>query len=433
MVSLFPRYSAKKLDQVMQHMRVCLVVGPRRSGKTTLVTSYSRANEREGSDREYFSLDDPATLSLARSDPEGFIESLPPYVTIDEVQNAIDIILPIKMSVDADQRPGRFLLTGSANVMLLPRLADSLAGRMSITNLLPLAQAEIERRTDSNLIDEVFDPKFKPQIRTIGEPRNDTLARVLTGGYPEAVSRSNNLSEMSQWFDSYTDSILRRDIRDIVSVEKVFDMDRLLRLLASRNTGLINYADLSRSLGLAQTTIKRYFYLLELVFLVRRVPAWHKNIGVRSIKSPKVYFTDTGLWANLIDAGAGKVMGDTSLTGSAFENFVGIEIAKLAEASRTRPTLYHWRSKQSHKVDIVLESGGGTVIAVEAKASASVDASDLKGIKKLRDGIKGNFLRGMVIYTGKNILPLESDIWAIPVTALWKGAFKPSPQADGAS
>ncbi len=420
MAHLYPRYAAKELIDLLRHMRVGLLLGPRRSGKTTLVTSYSGTDEGDDAVREYFTLDDSSTLSLARSDPQGFIESLPPFVTIDEVQNAIDIILPIKMSVDDDQRPGRFLLTGSANVLLFPRLADSLAGRMAITNLLPLAQAEIEKRINSNLVDEIFDPEFNPQIRTIGEPRNDTLKRIVTGGYPEAVDRSNEVQEMAQWFNSYTDSVLRGDIRDIVSVEKVLDMDRLLRLLASRNTGLINYADLSRSLGLAQTTVKRYFYLLELVFLVRRVPAWHRNIGTRAIKSPKVYFIDTGLWANLIDIDLEKLKGDGSLMGPAFENFVGMEIFKLAEASRVRPALYHWRSKQANEVDIVLESAGGAVIAVETKASSSVDAQDLKGIKRLRDELKDSFLRGIVIYTGKNILPLEHDIWAIPVTALWK-------------
>ena len=269
--------------------RVVLVAGPRQAGKTTLVRQFAEGRRR------YVTLDEPGVLAAARSDPTGFIRGLPDAI-IDEIQRAPELMLAIKMAVDEDPRPGRYLLTGSANVMALPTVGDSLAGRIEIVRLLPFAQCELEGRPNS-LIDRLFDAEdvlsgVPAGLEVVDEA---LVARVLAGGYPEAITRSS--ARRSQWYEDYLDLLLDRDVRDIASLDQLEAMPGLVGLLAEQTGQLANVSNMASALRLSRPTVDRYIEVLERLFLVKQVPSWHSNRLSRLIKTPKIHFLDSGLLA----------------------------------------------------------------------------------------------------------------------------------------
>lgn len=388
---------------------VVLVHGPRQAGKSTL----ARAAAEEVGGFRHLNLDDLAPRNLALEDPTFFIESLTGPTLIDEVQRAPGIFLAIKSAVDRDRRPGRFLLTGSSNVLALPKLADSLAGRMAIVDLLPFSQAEVEG-TPSTLLDRLFDGD---PLDFQGDP-SDLPERVARGGFPEASTRS--ASRRSAWFDSYVRTLLDRDVRDLANIEGLTQLPRLLKLLASRSGDALNVSGLSRDTGIPNTSLHRYLDLLKAVFLVHHVPVWSDNHGARLTKTPKAFLVDSGLLCYLQNWDERALRADSDRLELATQSFVALEMQKLASVHELRPTLHHLRTVKQLEVDFVLEGRGGDVVGIEVKATPSLRPEDANGLKFLRELAGDRFRKGVVLYPGKETVPLARDIWGLPIDALWR-------------
>jgi predicted AAA+ superfamily ATPase len=331
-----------------------------------------------------------------------------------------DIFVAIKAAIDRDRRPGRFLLTGSANVLVVPKLAESLVGRVEIHTLWPFSQDEIDR-APARFVDAVFDDKLPP-CAPAGETREALLRRVLQGGYPQVVSRTTDVRRRA-WFEAYVAAILQRDVRDMANIDSLALMPRLLRLLASRTGQLLNYSDVARGVGLAQTTLKRYMALLEGTFLVRTLAPWYRNIGKRFVKSPKILFCDTGLGASLLGMDDRRLAAEPIHAGPLLENFVAMELLKQAGWSTVRPALYHYRTHAQREVDVVLEDTAGRVVGIEIKCSGSVDASAFAGLRDLAESAGGQFQRGVVLYLGDTPVAFGNNMHALPLETLWKMGF----------
>lgn len=382
-----------------------LLQGARQTGKSTLARSADPA-------AEYLTLDDADVLASATADPQGFIRSRKGPAVLDEVQRLPELFRAIKLEVDRDRRPGRFLLTGSANVMLVPRASESLAGRMEILTLFPLSQGELAG-TREQFIDAAFGPAPLPSGSA-----TDLAPPILAGGYPE-VATALKPERRGPWFTSYISAVLQRDIRDMAAIEDVTALPRLLALLASRTAGLLNYADLARSLAIPQTTLKRYFALLEASFLVHVLQPWWTNKGLRLAKAPKVYLNDTGLACHLMGVTAENFLAPQTPYGALLENFVAVELMKQSSWSRVQPALHHFRTHSGQEVDLVLESRDGRLVGIEVKATRSVSPADFRGLATLKEAAGKRFHRGIILYGGEHTLPFGDNLVAAPHSALW--------------
>jgi hypothetical protein len=390
---------------------VVLLNGARQVGKSTLVEWLAS----HGHSAHYLSLDDAVILSAIHDNPEGFLAGYDEPLIIDEIQRAPELFLALKAAVDKKRRAGRFLLTGSANVLLLPKLSESLAGRVEILSLYPFSQNEIAG-TSGSFIDDVFAEKLPALKKEL--PKNHIIDMILKGGYPEALQRKDAVRR-DAWFSSYVTTILQRDVRDLTHIEGLTALPRLLSLLASRSGSLLNFAELSKSSGIPQTTLKRYMTLLETTFLVRLIPPWSKNLSKRLIKTPKLYLTDTGLMLYLLGADDQRLKSDGEIMGKAVESFIMNELLKLISWSRTQPKLYHFRTQAGQEIDFLLERRDGSVVCIEVKSSQKVDASSFKTMKALAGELKNKFVRGIVLYAGSEVIPFDKNIAAVPLQALW--------------
>jgi len=391
---------------------VVLLHGARQTGKTTLVRAIAE-NEHPA---RYLTFDDPAVLGAAQSDPQGFIERIDDPVVLDGVQRVPELALAIKLSVDRRREPGRFLLTGSANVLQVPNLSDSLAGRMEIQSLWPFSQGEI-----GGVREPFVDAMFAKRLPKLSEKVNGPalIDRLLVGGYPE-VQKSRSAARRRQWFASYINTILQRDVRDLANIEGLALMPRLLALLATRAGALLNFADVARSIQIPQTTLKRYLALLETTFLVQLLLPWYSNLGLRIVKSPKLYISDSGLLVHLLNTDRERLGSDPSQLGRVLENFVVTELRKQMSWSKVFAKMYHYRTRTGSEVDIVLEGAGARIVGIEIKASATISAGDFKGLKALAEAVGDRFHRGVLLYTGKEALPFGKQMHALPVSALWR-------------
>lgn len=418
---MIQRHLISAILAALKDTPVILLIGARQSGKSTLATWV--ATEKHPA--RYLTLDNASVLTSAQADPAGFVAGLEGPVVLDEVQRVPELFRAIKASVDRDRRPGRFLLTGSANVLLLPRLSESLAGRMEILTLWPLSQGEIEGVTEG-FIDAVFGQRL-PALAGEAEDWPGLLKRMLRGGFPELLARGTT-DRRRAWFGSYVTTILDRDVRDISEIEGLTAMPPLLTLLATRSTALLNYADLSRGLGMPQSTLKRYMALLEMTFLVQTVRAWHSNLGKRLLKTPKVVLIDSGLMAHLLGLSRERLMERRDLAGPLVESFVLMELKKQAAWSERQPQVLHFRTQTGQEVDVVLEDARGAVVGVEVKASATIKMEDFKGLRALSQIAGKRFHRGIVLYDGAESLPFGPGLHAMPISALWRlGAEKAAP------
>lgn len=413
---MLARHATHRLRTALADRPVVLLHGARQTGKTTLVRAVA---EELGA--RYVTLDDLTMLAAARADAAGFLAGFTQPLVLDEVQRAPELLLAIKAAVDRQRTPGRFLLTGSANVLLLPRVAESLAGRMEIVNLWPFSQGEIEGAIEG-FIDAVFADEPPVLGRSASSAR--LTDRVVRGGYPEAFP-IESAERRHAWFDGYVTTILQRDVRDLARIEGLTELPRLLSVLASRPMAQLNFADLSRGTGLPQTTLKRYFALLETVFLVRLLPPWYANIGKRLVKTPKVLLADTGLAAHLMGIDETRMAQDRALLGGLLESFVTMELVKQAGWSVDPPALYHFRTHEGDEVDLVLERRGGALVGIEVKSAATVTAADFKGLRALAEVAGRRLRRGIVLYTGAEVVPFGARFLALPVEALWRWRGQP--------
>lgn len=387
---------------------VVLLAGPRQAGKTTLVRQMSGAGMR------YLTLDDELTLMSARDDPVGMIRSLDRAV-IDEIQRAPQLLLAIKKSVDEDRRPGRFLLTGSANLMAVPKVADSLAGRMETLLLLPLSQGEIEGQT-ANWLDRVFAGQI-PTPKTLANG-NNLVEKVLKGGYPEVITRAT-APRRNTWARQYIDAIIQRDVRDISGIEKLDQLPRFLRALAQTAGQMCNYTQLGGQVGLDSKTTSKYISVFEQMYLLKRVDVWARNRLNRVVKTPKLQFLDSGLLATLLELTSDEVQQNRTRFGNVLETFVFSELLKATTTAENEYALMYYRDADKVEVDVVIENAVGQLVGVEVKATATVKESDLRGLRKLSTLAGVKFKMGVLLYDGDETMPLGNDIWAAPISSLW--------------
>ena len=405
---IYDRFTSSKVAVALTDTPVVMLIGPRQCGKTTLVRQFL------DDPREYITLDDDTVLEAARHDPTGFVRGLD-RVTIDEVQRAPEILRAIKMSVDGDRRPGRFLLTGSANVLSLPQVSESLAGRMEIVSLMPLSRSEIDNKS-AVFLEAAFAGKLvKPNRPMIAD---ELLQTVLVGGYPEMLRRENPRRRQA-WARDYIRAIVERDVRDIAEIEKLDQLPKLLQVLAHHSGQLTNFTQIGGQLGIDDKTTRKYVGILEQLFLVHRLSPWFRNQLKRLIKTPKLHFIDSGLLAVLLGVTAEQVAKDRSCFGALLETYVFAEILKQTAWSDQRYALHHYRDKDQDEVDIVVENEQGALVGVEVKASATVHSSDFKGLRKLLEICGDELKLGVVLYDGPNIVPFGDRLFAAPISCLW--------------
>lgn len=406
--TFFPRFSAEQVTIALRDTPVVMVIGPRQCGKTTLVRQFITG------DRTYTTLDDDTALNAARNDPTAFVRGLDRAV-IDEVQRIPELLRAIKRSVDADRRPGRFLLTGSADVLTLPQVSESLAGRMEIATLLPLSRAEILSRKPT-FLEKAFTGKVSPMAEVmIG---NDLVQTVVTGGYPEMLRRRDPQRRQA-WARDYVKALIHRDVRDIAEVEKLQQIPTLLRVLAHHSGQLANFSQIGSQIGLDDKTTRKYITVLEQLFLVRRVEPWFRNQLKRLVKTPKLHFLDSGLLSEMLGTRSERIARDRSAFGQVLETFVFTEIMKQITWLSNTCNLYHYRDKDQDEVDILVENDEGAIVGVEVKAGATVHASDFRGLRKLAEACGENFRLGVVLYDEKNIVPFGDRFFAAPLSCLW--------------
>jgi predicted AAA+ superfamily ATPase len=407
---LVPRLVLPRLLQALADSPVVLLQGPRQSGKTTLARTL--AQERG---YEYLTLDDDVVRAAAQADPVRFVDDMPERAVIDEVQRAPELFTALKRSVDQDRRPGRLLLTGSANLLLTPGLADSLAGRMEAVPLYPLAQAELESSA----------PRFLERLLTAGFrlTRSERLGmrlaeRVVAGGYPAALARAPGTRRRA-WYRDYVSALTRRDVLDIARVTSTEALARLMQVAASHTASMLNVSELAAPFQLSRPTIDTYLSLLRQLFLVDELPAWHSNRLKRLVKTPKLHVTDTGLAAALTNVSAEAVYRDRRLFGALLETFVYTELAKQASWRDDDLRLFHLRDRDGVEVDVVVEAHDGVVAGVEVKAAATVGEEDLRGLRRLRDNLGERFACGVLLHDGDSVLPFGDRLFAMPVAQLW--------------
>lgn len=420
MIAMIHRHLSEGLLKALADTPVVFLAGARQTGKSTLAQHLANGPHPA----RYLSLDDVAVQAAAQRDSAGFVAGLVGDVVLDEVQRAPELLLAIKAEVDRDRRPGRFLLTGSANVLLLPRVAESLTGRIEVYTLWPFSQGEVAGMREG-FIDGLFGQHLPSGL---AEPlsRAALIERVVRGGYPE-IGRRTSAERRSAWFQSYVATLLQRDVRDLAAIEGLAQLPQVLALLAARTGGHVSMADLSRTAGIPQTTLKRYVALLEALFLVRRLPAWSSNLTSRLLKSSKVYVTDSGLACDLLGLDEERLTADAERLGPMLEAFVHNELVKQAGWIQAMVRLFHFQAHNGREVDFVIEDRGGRCVAVEVKATASLTGRHVAGIEAFAALAGERFHRGVVLYTGREVVPFAANIHALPVSALWQMGAIPAP------
>ena len=412
-MNLYPRHIRQRLEEALNDTPVVCLLGPRQVGKSTLCQQITP-------DRHYITFDDQTVLNAARHDPTGFMQSLPKYVVLDEIQRVPELLLAIKAEVDRDRQPGRFLLTGSANLLLLPRIKESLAGRIEIIKLQPLTELEKEQKTPC-FLERLFRQDLSASISATQQELSDIAERVCRGGYPEPNTRTPGRSR--QWFRQYLETIVQNDVKDIANIRDVDEILHLAELLALRTGSLLNTNSLANDLKIRHETAEKYISILEHLFLVYRLPAWHNNQTKRLIKSPKLHLVDSGLIAALNNLKAEEWHNFSHNFGSVFESFVIQQIRTQADWLEEPVRLSHYRDKDQVEVDLVIEHGRN-VYGIEVKKAASIQPKDGEGLQRLALQAGKNFKGGVLLYCGNNAVPLKTPhCIAAPVDWLWRNDF----------
>ncbi len=408
---LFTRRIRPIVVDALRHARIVLISGARQVGKTTLSTEIAATDHP----MRTLTLDDDLTLQAALQDPAGFIAGLDGPVLIDEIQRAPALLLEIKKAVDRDTTPGRFLLTGSANILSSKRIIDALTGRIDRIRMWPLARSEI-LGGQLNIVDELLAGRA-PQLDGTTVGREAFTSAIAEGGYPEARLRPAGRSR-EQWFESYIDTALDRDLRELADARRIDEMGRLLRLLASQSANLLSYRAVGQRLEMHHDTVQAYVTLLEQMFLVQRLPAWRPGLGARESSRPKAYICDPGMLAYLLGADIERIGRDDQVTGKACETLVAAELLKHASWAAQSTRAYHYQ-REREDIDFVLENRAGELAAIEVKAKASLRPTDWKWLAALRDARGDRFKSGIVIYSGEQTIPLGDRLWAVPYAGLW--------------
>ncbi len=411
---MYKRFICHSISEALLDTPIILVNGARQTGKSTLCRQLIEDGVFTG---QIVTLDDPTALTAAHLDPLGFLQSLSKHLILDEIQRAPELFLSLKKLVDEDRDDRRVILTGSADVMTLPKIADSLAGRIEIHNLRPLSQSEISGNPP-NFLKTLVSTETQFVFNRIDW--QSIIQAIQTGGYPEAVKRKTE-SRRSKWFESYMVSILQKDIRELSNIEKLTQIPNILHLISTRVGSTINLSDIARLSWVKNTTLQRYIALLEQVFLIVKIPAWTPNAEGQYVKSPKIFLNDTGLLSHLRGESAQSLFENRTIAGSFLENFVVMEILKQIGWSETPLKPYHFSIHKGAEVDLVLEDNKKQLYGIEVKATASLKESDFRGLKQLAQTVGDRFQKGIVLYTGEQTLGGfgGKNLSAVPITALW--------------
>lgn len=411
--SLLSRHLLVSVQEALADTRVVVVLGARQVGKSTLVQQIAAGE----TDRRFITLDSEARRRAAVDDPTGFVADLQTPVVIDEVQRAPDLLLAIKQSVDEDQRPGRYLLTGSANILTAATISDALTGRAEYLTLWPFSQAEL-RGARPHVISALFEG-MPPDIAGAHTGRRAHAQMLVAGGFAEA--RQRQPARRAAFFRSYLATVLDRDLRTIARVHDRANVRRLLDAIAAMSGSPLSSSRLSRDLGIAANTVRAHIDLLETLFLVHRLPAWHSNMLSRLVRAPKLHVLDSGLLAFLLGADEERVCIDDRAAGTLVETFVVMELVRHASVAADPPHMFHFRDRDGREVDLVLERRDGSVVGIEAKASATAGREDFRGLRLLRERLGERFACGVLFYTGPETVPFGERLAAVPLQGLWEG------------
>ncbi|MFA5551091.1 MAG: ATP-binding protein, partial [Trueperaceae bacterium] len=407
--------SANLVRETLGDTPIAVIQGARQVGKSTLA---KQLLEELGG--EFESLDDAGSLAAAEADPDGFVDRPGGgMLVIDELQRAPGLVRALKAAVDRDRRPGRFLVTGSADLLDVPGVSDSLAGRAETIALYGFSQGELMRVRDDFVGNVLHAPVDWLRSHSSERLRQEYVELVCAGGYPDAVARSERGRE--RWFSNYLQRIVRRDATEVSRLQYLERLPVMLRLIAANNAGELVQAHLARDSGVPETSLAPYVRLLENLFLVQRVPAWHANLTKRVVARPKVSILDSGLAAHLIGQTPGtlSVVGGQAYVGGLLEGFVSSELTKQRTWSSVRYDLYHFRDRDGAEVDLIAESAAGDVLGIEVKAAKSVTESDFRGLKLIRSKSGSEFKAGIVLHLGERVRSFGDRLWSVPLDAVW--------------
>lgn len=409
------RHIKDKLLHALKISPVVFLNGSRQSGKSTLVQRLSKKDFPA----QYVTFDSTSQISAAASSPEEYLRARDGSLIIDEVQLVPEIFRSLKVVVDEirqaknGQINGRFLLTGSANIMALPKLSNPLVGRMIVLTLHPLSATEVLKNT-GDFIERLFKQNFSQDN---GKQKLIDIVRLAT--FPEISGLK--AKDRTIWFDGYLTTILQRDVRALAEIEKLSALPNLLRILAARSGGLVNDADIARDAGLNAVTSRNYKTLFNMLFLTFEIPPWYRNIGKRLVKSSKSYMSDTLMLCHLLQYSLDTLKENRpEIFGGVLENFVATELAKLISIHQSELNLFHFRTSDNKEVDFILEKPNGQLAGIEVKTRDNVTASDFQGLKTLQDMTDDDFICGIVMYCGRDVVPFGKNLWAVPISNLWR-------------
>lgn len=404
----------ERLREALKVSPVVYMNGPRQAGKSTLANELGKEMGAE-----YVTFDNPTLMAAASSAPSSFLGNYEGRLIIDEVQLVKEVFRALKISVDelrlgAEERiAGKYFLTGSANIMALPKLSEPLVGRMSVLTLYPFSVSEVVG-TSGDFISRIFSGDFSGYNRK--EIKLEEAMKAAT--YPEISGEEKMARDI--WFDGYLSTILMRDVKMLSEVEKLGSLQMMLKLLAARSGSLLNEADIARGIGFNPVTSKQYRKILDMMFLTFELKPWFRNIGKRLVKSPKVYILDTLLMCHLLDISLDELwIRDPGLFGHVLENFVASELTKLLSFSKTKAKLYYYRTSDGKEVDFILEQANGRMVGIELKSKEVVKPDDFRHIKGLMESVGNDMEMGVVLYTGKEVVSFGEKLFAVPVGMLW--------------
>jgi uncharacterized protein len=411
-MTLVERHMKPLVLEALAESRAVCILGARQVGKSTLARQIAESGRRAS----YLTLDDEATRRAALEDPAGFVALLSGPAVIDEIQRAPDLMLAIKVRLDTNDARGQFLLTGSADVLALPSIADALPGRVDYMRLWPFSQGELTGVREG-FIDRLFAGE-PPQIENAEVGRIGYAHKVATGGFPDVQGRSER--GRLRFFASYVATILERGVDEVARLRDRSDLSRLLSAAAVRSATLMSARGIATELGVTHKTVAAHIKILEDLFLVRRLQPWRVNLASRQVKTPKLHVSDTGLLAHLLNASPQRLTHDAQLAGPVFESFVAMELQRQREWSTHEPSLFHYRDGQGREVDVVLELRSGETAGVEVKTAATVHRGDFAGLRHFRDRLGARFKAGVVLYTGQRTLAFGDRLTAVPLCGLWE-------------